>query len=269
MVIEVIGGLITNSLALLSDAGHMLSDAASLGLSFLAIHFGSKKPTDSKTYGYRRFEILAAFINGIALVVISIVIIYEAFERFINPPQVAGYGMLSIATVGLIVNMIVAYILMKGDRHENLNVRSAFLHVLGDLLGSVGAIVAALFIIWFGWGYADPIASIIVALLILVSGWRVTKDAVHVLMEGTPAHISLSEVKTSLESIPSILDVHDLHVWSITSGYIALSCHIIVTEASDYQTVLETASQKLKQDFQINHTTIQIEEDVKGCNDCN
>ncbi len=150
-----------------------------------------------------------------------------------------------------------------------MNVKSALLHVIGDLFGSIGAILAAVVIIWFGWGYADPLASVIVALLILVSGWRVTGEAIHVLMEGTPSHINLSNIKVSLESLTEIKDVHDLHVWSITSGYIALSCHIVVESGSDYQGILNQASDKLKKDFQIDHTTIQIEEEPGRCDGCN
>ncbi|WP_408006267.1 cation diffusion facilitator family transporter [Pseudalkalibacillus sp. A8] len=269
MIVELIGGLITNSLALLSDAGHMFSDAASLGLSFLAIHFGSKQPSPNKTFGYKRFEILAAFINGIALIVISFIIIYEAYHRFVNPPAVAGYGMLTIAIIGLLINLIVANILLKGDTSGNLNVKSAFLHVIGDLLGSVGAIIAAIFIISLGWGYADPIASIVVAVLILISGWRVTKEAIHVLMEGTPGHIDIGEIKSSLCTLPSIQNVHDLHVWSITSGFTALSCHITIDKETDHQEILEKASDHLKDVFHINHTTVQIEYSDGECDSCN
>src|SRR4051795_10610584 len=183
MVVEVIGGLLTNSLALLADAGHMLSDAAALGLSFFALKLGERKASQVKTFGYKRFEIIAAALNGLTLIIISLYIFYEAFQRFFDPPEVQSTGMLMISVTGLLVNIIAAWILMKGDKDENLNVRSAFLHVLGDMLGSVGAIVAALMIMFFGWGIADPIASVIVAVLILISGSRVTKDSFHILME--------------------------------------------------------------------------------------
>lgn len=186
MVAEAVGGLLTNSLALLSDAGHMLSDSTALGLSYLAIKFGSKKADYDKTYGYRRFEILAAFLNGIVLLAISVYIIYEAVQRFFEPPDVVSGGMLAIAALGLAVNVIVAFILHRGEDKDNLNVRSAFLHVIGDLLGSVGAIIAALLIMFFDWSLADPIASLIVAVLIIISGWRVTRDSYNVLMEGAP-----------------------------------------------------------------------------------
>ncbi|WP_088778524.1 cation diffusion facilitator family transporter, partial [Staphylococcus argenteus] len=229
MIIEAIGGILTNSLALLADAGHMLSDSISLGVGLLAFILGEKAADYSKTYGYKRFEILAAVFNGVTLVLIAIYIFYEAYQRFTDPPEVASTGMLIIATIGLLVNILVAWILMRGgDTKENLNIRAAFLHVIGDLLGSVGAIIAALMILFFNWGWADPLASVIVAVLVLISGWRVTKDAVHVLMEGTPKNVEIDAVIKTIESIPGVNNMHDLHVWSITSGQNALSCHVVV-----------------------------------------
>ncbi|MCD0584642.1 cation transporter, partial [Staphylococcus aureus] len=213
MIIEAIGGILTNSLALLADAGHMLSDSISLGVGLLAFILGEKAADYSKTYGYKRFEILAAVFNGVTLVLIAIYIFYEAYQRFTDPPEVASTGMLIIATIGLLVNILVAWILMRGgDTKENLNIRAAFLHVIGDLLGSVGAIIAALMILFFNWGWADPLASVIVAVLVLISGWRVTKDAVHVLMEGTPKNVEIDAVIKIIESIPGVNNMHDLHV---------------------------------------------------------
>ena len=223
MVIEAIGGFLTNSLALLADAGHMLSDSISLGVGLLAFILGEKAADYSKTYGYKRFEILAAVFNGVTLVLIAIYIFYEAYQRFTDPPEVASTGMLIIATIGLLINILVAWLLMRGgDTKENLNIRAAFLHVLGDLLGSVGAIIAALMIIFFNWGWADPLASVIVAVLVLISGWRVTKESIHVLMEGTPKNVEIDAVIKTIESIPGVNNMHDLHVWSITSGKNAL-----------------------------------------------
>jgi cobalt-zinc-cadmium efflux system protein len=198
MIVEVIGGLLTNSLALLSDAGHMLSDAAALGLSYTAMTWGQKASTTKKTFGYKRFEILAAFINGITLMVISLYIFIEAYGRLTNPPAVVSSGMLVISILGLLVNITAAFILMKGDKDENLNVRSAFLHVMGDMLGSAGAIIAALLIMFFGWSLADPIASIVVAVLVLISGYRVTKYYFHILMEGAPLSLDVKELKNKL-----------------------------------------------------------------------
>ncbi|MFP5112660.1 cation diffusion facilitator family transporter [Bacillaceae bacterium C204] len=265
MVVEVIGGLLTNSLALLSDAGHMLSDAAALGLSFFAIKLGEKQGSQEKTYGYKRFEIIAAALNGLTLMVISIYIFFEAFQRFFNPPEVHSTGMLMISIIGLLVNIIAAWILMKGDKDENLNVRSAFLHVLGDMLGSVGAIVAALLIMFFGWGIADPIASIIVAVLILISGFRVIKDSFNILMEGVPSQIDINHVKEELCKIPLVKEVHDLHIWTITSGYPVLSCHITISNNGVHDDVLSQSQRILHDDFHIEHSTIQIEKEANGC----
>ncbi|KAB7705522.1 cation diffusion facilitator family transporter [Bacillus aerolatus] len=259
MVIEVIGGILTNSLALLSDAGHMLSDAAALGLSYLALKFGEKEATLSKTFGYKRFEILAAFINGLTLLAISIYIFLEAYKRVLAPPEVMSKGMLIVSVIGLMVNIVAAYILMKGDKDENLNVRSAFLHVLGDLLGSVGAIAAALMIMFFGWNLADPIASVIVAILIIISGVRVTKDSFHILMEGVPDNLDVTQIKQALLALPGVKDVHDLHVWAITSNFPALSCHVVIEPNIDGQSVLLSAQKKLHDQFHIDHTTIQID----------
>lgn len=258
MIVEVIGGLVTNSLALLSDAGHMLSDAAALGLSLFAFKIGEKGASISKTYGYKRFEILAAFLNGIALIAISLYIYWEAYHRFFDPPEVSQ-GMIIIASIGFLVNVVVAWILLKGDTSENLNLRSAFLHVLGDLLGSVGAIVAGLLILFFNWNIADPIASVLVATLVLISGWRVTKDSFHVLMEGKPENIDVNEVKQSLLAIPEVRDVHDLHIWSITSDFHSFSCHMIAEKDADRDILLERANKTLADEFSLTHNTIQIE----------
>ncbi|MFB5660690.1 cation diffusion facilitator family transporter [Alteribacillus sp. HJP-4] len=261
MVAEVIGGIMTNSLALLSDAGHMLSDSAALGLSLLAFKLGEKKADSRKTFGYKRFEILAAFLNGIALIAISLFIFYEASSRFLSPPEVASTGMLIIASLGLLINIAAASILMRGDK-ENLNVRSAFLHVLGDLLGSVGAIIAALCILLFDWGIADPVASVIVAVLVLISGWRVTKDAVHVLMEGNPVNVNVPGLKEKLQSFPGVLGIHDLHVWAITSDFPTITCHIVVNSRVDRDQLLQDISEMLSLEFRIKHSTIQVEGDT-------
>jgi cobalt-zinc-cadmium efflux system protein len=262
MIIEVIGGFITNSLALLSDAGHMFSDAISLGVGLLAFTLGEKAANYGKTYGYKRFEILAAVFNGVTLILISLYIFYEAFKRFTNPPEVASTGMLIIATIGLLVNLLVAWILLRGgDTEENLNLRAAYLHVLGDTLGSVGAIVAALLILFFNWGWADPLASVIVAVLVLISGVRVSKDAIHVLMEGTPKNVVLDEIIHAIEGVPGIVSIHDLHVWSITSGQNALSCHAVVEGSltvSESQMLLQSIEYELGHKG-IGHVTIQLE----------
>ncbi|GLC90570.1 cation diffusion facilitator family transporter [Lysinibacillus piscis] len=261
MVVEAIGGFMTNSLALLSDAGHMLSDAISLGIALLAFTLGEKAANYSKTFGYKRFEILAAVLNGVTLMGIALFIFYEAIERFANPPAVATTGMLIISTIGLLVNILVAWIMMRGgDTEENLNMRGAFLHVLSDMLGSVGAIIAALLIMFFGWGWADPLASVIVALLVLRSGYYVTKDAVHILMEGTPKHMDVADIVKTIEQA-GIHSIHDLHIWTITSGVNALSCHAVVDE----QLTIGESEQLLRKVEHamvhkgIQHVTIQME----------
>ncbi|WP_322906129.1 cation diffusion facilitator family transporter [Paenibacillus campi] len=260
MVVEVIGGFVTNSLALLSDAGHMLSDTAALGLSLLAMIWGQRQASTSKTYGYKRFEVLAAFINGIALAVISLYIFWEAFQRFGNPPGVASTGMLIIAVIGLLVNIAAAYVLMRGEgSSDNLNMRSALLHVMGDMLGSVGAIAAALLIMAFGWNLADPIASVIVAVLVLFSAYRVTRDSIHILMEGTPVNIDTTQMTSDLKKIKHVLGVHDLHVWSLTSELPLLSCHLRIDNMAQGTAVLQAARTLLQAQYRIGHVTIQLE----------
>lgn len=262
MVIEAIGGFLTNSLALLADAGHMLSDAISLGVALFAFTLSEKAANYSKTYGYRRFEILAAVFNGMTLIVIALFIFYEAIGRFRHPTDIASTGMLSIASIGLFVNILVAWIMMRGgDVEENLNMRGAYLHVIGDMLGSIGAIIAALLIIFFGWNWADPLASIIVAILILRSGYAVTKSGIHILMEGTPENVNVERVLETIEKKQGIEGVHDLHIWSITSGLNALSCHAVVDER---MTVAESEGllRQIEHDLQqqnIHHLTIQFE----------
>lgn len=262
MIIEAIGGFITNSLALLSDAGHMLSDSISLGIALLAFTLAGKAANQRKTYGYKRFEILAAVFNGVTLVLIAIYIFYEAIQRFQNPPEIASTGMLIIAIIGLLINLLVAWIMVRGgDVEENLNMRGAYLHVISDMLGSIGAIIAALLIMFFGWSWADPLASVIVAALVLRSGYYVTKSALHVLMEGTPQNVDIDDVIQTIQNTKGIHSVHDLHVWSITSGLNALSCHAVV----DAQMTIAESERLLHQiehelaHKNIHHMTIQLE----------
>lgn len=260
MVLEFAGGLITNSLALLSDSGHMLSDTAALALSLAAMWFAVRPRSSSRTYGFHRFEILAALLNGITLFVIAAFIIVEAFERFAEPPTVASGTMMIIAGVGLLANLASAWFLMrKADVKDNINVRSAYLHVIGDAIGSVGAIIAGILMSLFSWYIADPIISVIVALLILKSAWGIIKSTVHILMEGTPANVNADQVEATLLRIPGVKEVHDLHIWTITSGLDALSCHLVVEDSVDCQSVLQEAIGQIAAEFQIEHTTIQIE----------
>jgi cobalt-zinc-cadmium efflux system protein len=270
MLLEFIGGLATGSLALLSDSGHMLSDVAALLLSLAALWLSSRPATSRRTFGFYRFEILAALFNGAALFVIAGWIIWEAFRRFAEPPEVAGGSMLLIAAVGLSANLASAWVLMrKGDVKDNVNLRSAYLHVIGDALGSVGAIAAGILMIAFGWYAADPIASILVSLLILRSAWEVVRHSIHILMEGAPAAINKEQVQEALLSIDGVRDVHELHVWTITSGFDSLSCHIRVDHGQDSQQILQKAIQLLENRFRIGHVTLQVEtqsiEHQAGC----
>jgi cobalt-zinc-cadmium efflux system protein len=260
MILEFFGGLITNSLALLSDSGHMLSDASSLALSLVAMWFAGRAATSSKTYGYYRFEILAALLNGVTLFLIAGFIVYEAFERLFDPPAVSSGTMMLIAFIGLMANLLSAWALIKkGDVKDNVNLRSAYLHVLGDALGSVGAILAGAIMFFFDWYWADPIISVLVALLILKSAWGIISHTVHILMEGTPAGIDGERVRTSLEGIEGVMNVHDLHIWTITSGMNSLSCHIVIKDEQDDQAILQKAINMISEKFHITHTTIQVE----------
>lgn len=260
MAAEFIGGLITNSLALISDSGHMLSDASSLALSLVAMWFASKPPSPNKTYGFYRFEILAALFNGVTLFFVAALIVFEAAKRFADPAPVLSGHMILIALVGLLANLLSAFFLMRtGDVEGNLNLRSAYLHVLSDALGSVGAIIAGLIMYFFQWYIVDPVISVIVAILILRSAWGVIKHSVHILMEGTPLTIDMDDVKGTLENIEGVINVHDLHIWTITSGLDSLSCHLLIEDHYDSQLILQEAINRIEEKYKILHTTIQIE----------
>ncbi|WP_203247679.1 cation diffusion facilitator family transporter [Sporosarcina beigongshangi] len=260
MLLEFFGGLFTNSLALLSDSGHMLSDASSMALSLVAIWFASRPPSPNKTYGYYRFEILAALFNGVTLFVVAGFIVNEAIQRLNEPPTVASGTMMIIAFIGLAANLLSAMALLKkADVKGNINLKSAYIHIIGDALGSVGAILAGLLMLLFDWYIADPIISVIVALLILKSAWGVLKQSIHVLMEGSPLMINKAEVLAEFENIEGVKNVHDLHIWTITSGLDMLSCHILIEEEKDEQEVLQQAINLIRETYKIEHTTIQIE----------
>jgi cobalt-zinc-cadmium efflux system protein len=261
MLLEFFGGLATDSLALLSDSGHMLSDTASLALSLVAMIFAVKPPSAKNTYGFYRFEIMAALFNGVTLFVIAGFIIWEAVQRLNAPPAVASGTMMIIAAVGLLANLISAWSLMrKSSGQENINIRSAYLHIMSDALGSVGALLAGLVMNLFSWYIADPIISVIVALLILRSAWGVIKQAFHILMEGTPLTVNSADVRAALLRIEGVSDVHDLHIWSITSGLDTLSGHLRIADHSDHQHILQQAVRLVEQQFGIQHVTLQIED---------
>lgn len=258
MFAEAIGGWWTNSLALIADAGHMLTDVAALSLTLAAIWFASRPATAKKTFGYYRLEILAAFVNGIALVLISLWVIYEAYERWQTPPEIRGTALTIIAVGGLLVNLVCAG-LLHGDHAHDLNMRSAWLHVIGDALGSVTAIAAGVLIVAFGWLWADAVSSVLISLIIIVGAWNLIKESVNVLLEGTPAHINLKAVEETIRKTENVEDVHDLHIWTITSGMEALSVHIIHRDEISQKALLQTVRTKLHDEFGIDHLTIQME----------
>lgn len=257
-VVEVAGGILTNSLALLSDAGHMLSDIAALGLSLVAFQISKRPATSKRTFGYHRFEIVAALVNGLVLWLIVGVIFHEAYQRFFTPPEVQSLGMLIIATIGLGVNIAAGLILYR-SHHKSLNVHSAFLHVVGDALGSVGAIIAALVMLSTGWYLADPLISFLIGGLILYTSWGLIKESADILMQSVPREISLDEVQNSMESVSGVLKIHDLHVWAVTSGVFTLSAHAVINGDNDFHQVLSELEKALSEKFDIRHTTIQLE----------
>lgn len=260
MTIEIIGSLLANSLALLADAGHMLSDAGALGLSLLALWIAQIPATSSHTYGYYRTEILAALVNGAALIAVTIFIFMEAYQRIGKPPEIEGALMLGIAIGGLLINTLGLWILNPG-KSQNLNVRGARLHLAADALGSLGAIFAGVLIWVFGWNWADPIASVLISVLVVYSSWVLLKETVAVLMESAPGHIDVDEVRNVICRIADVRSAHDLHVWTITSGMVALSVHIVVAGDRPARLVLAELREILHERFGIDHTTIQIESD--------
>lgn len=262
MIVEIIGGFISNSLALLSDGLHIFSDTISLGVALVAFIYAEKNATKSKTFGYKRFEILAALFNGVTLFIIGIVIIVEAIGRFFNPEDVKSTEMFVISVIGLIVNIIVALLMFKGgDTSNNINMRGAFLHVMGDLLGSVGAITAAILIWTLNLTIADPIASIIVSILIIKSSLGITKSSLNILMEGTPSDVNMNEVISTITEENEIENVHDCHIWTISNEMNALSCHAVVPSdmsVEQCENLLDKLEHKL-QHLNIQHMTIQLE----------
>jgi cobalt-zinc-cadmium efflux system protein len=258
MVAEALGGWWTGSLALLADAGHMLADVAALGLALIAVWFASRPATPSKTFGYYRLEILAAWINGVALVVIALLICYEAYGRWAAPPAVKSTPMLFIAVGGLLINATCAW-LLHGEHEHDLNMRGAWLHIIGDALGSVGAIIAGVLMSVYGWYTIDPLVSVLIGLLIVWSSWHLIRVSTNVLLEGTPAHINLAAVEDAILQTSGVQDVHDLHVWTITSGREALSAHVIHTETTSQPDLLKELRAKLYEKFGVDHLTIQME----------
>ena len=259
--VEVAGGLLTNSLALLADAGHMLTDVAALGLALFATWLARRPPTPARSFGYLRAEVLAALVNAAALVAVSIYIFWEAFRRFGDPPHVDSGPMLVVAVAGLLANAASAWVLSRGGGHQhNLNTRGAFLHVVSDMLGSAGAIVAALVMLATGWYLADPLLSAGIGLLVILAAWRLMRESVDVLLEATPVGIDPAAIRAALVGIDGIEGLHDLHVWTVTSGLVALSAHVEITADSDWNRLLPEASDLLAEQFGVAHITLQPED---------
>ena len=259
-IVELVGSILSGSLALLADAGHMLSDVAAMAMAIFAFWIASRPATPRRTYGYYRAEVLAAMANAITLVLVSLYIFWEAYQRLSNPPEIQSVTMLVVATAGLVANLASAAVLSRGAG-DNLNLRGAFLHVVGDTLGSVGAIVAGLVMLFTGWYYADPLVSVLIGLLVLYSGWHLLRESVDVLLEATPKQVDLTEVKQSLGDIPGVAEVHDLHVWTVTSGFLAMSGHLTLRNGSHGE-ILRSATDLLRNRYGIGHTTIQIESEA-------
>ena len=255
---ELIAGFLTNSLALLSDAGHMLSDIGALSLSLFAFRMARRPATVQSTYGFHRFEILAALFNGLTLWLIVGVIFAAAYGRLFHPPEVQSQGMMVVAVLGLVVNLVAAVILHRGH-HHNLNLRGAFLHVVSDAIGSVGAIVAGAIMLTTGWYVADPLISILIGVLILFSSWSLIRDSLSVLMQTVPKGIRLEDVRRTIESVDGVSAVHDLHVWAVTSDIFTLSAHAVVSNGGDFHEVLNGIEDTLKLQYNIEHITIQLE----------
>lgn len=263
LVVELVGGYVTNSLALLSDAAHMFTDVAALGLGMFALRMASRPATERNTYGYHRAEILAALLNGVTLCLAVAWIFHEAYERLWQPPEVRSVGLIVVALGGLAVNIVCARLLAP-HREGSLNLRAAFLHVLADLLGSVGAIIAGIVMMWTGWYAADAVAAFFIGSLVLVSSWNLIREAVDILMEAVPSHISLDELRGDLERVNGTETVHDLHVWTLTTGRYALSAHAVIDGSVDGESVLESMRQLLASRFNVEHVTIQLER-VRPC----
>jgi len=258
LIIEFIGGVLSGSLALLADAGHMLTDVAALGVAIWVAKVVTRPPSSRRTYGYGRAEVISGLLNGLSLWVIVAYIVFESIKRFWEPQTVDVQIMLPVAVAGLLANVISAVFLMSHHKGD-LNIRGAFLHLVADAVGSVGAILAALAIHFGGWAWADPLASLFIALLIFSSSWGLVKDSIHILLEGAPENIDSDKIRSELKKLEKVEEVHDLHVWCVGSGELVLTAHMIVKDNGDYQNVLLEAKEKIKEKFNINHTTFQVE----------
>ena len=267
MVVEIVGGIMSHSLALTSDAGHMLVDALALALSVVALNLAKKPATSTRTYGFHRAEIMAALANGVTLVLVAAYIFYEAYQRFRNPPAVQTSIMLVVAIVGLIANLVTMR-LLHHERHRNLNVRAAFFHVFGDMISSAGVIVGGIVIAFTGWKIVDPIIAIVIGIIILWGAFSLVRDSVDILMETVPKQIQLDKVTETIKRVNGVVELHDIHIWTITSGIYALSSHILIQDQmlSHTSEIIATVNRELAQMFNITHTTFQLE--CEKCDKC-
>ncbi|KAA8475447.1 cobalt-zinc-cadmium efflux system protein [Arcticibacter tournemirensis] len=258
LIAEIIGGILTKSLALLADAGHMFTDVGGLALALFAINIASKPASPEKTYGYYRAEILASLTNAIVLIGISIYILYEAYQRFLNPPEVQSKAMLIVAAIGLVINIAGMLILRKSSK-ESLNMKGAYFEVLSDMLTSIGVIVAGVIMLTTEWYYADPLLSAGIGLFILPRTWILLKDSVSILLEGTPKDVNIADLRAGILQLNNVEELHDLHVWSLTSGVNAMSAHIIISANANYNESLQDMNRYITDNFKITHTTLQLE----------
>lgn len=257
-VVEIVGGILTGSLALLADAVHMLSDNLALALALVAVWLAGRPSTPQRSFGYQRAEVLAALVNGLVLVGLAIWIFFEAYRRFSDPPEVLGGWMLAVATVGLVGNLVAAALLAR-TAHSSLNMQAALRHVVADALGSAGVVAAAIVVLTTGWEYADPAVGALIAVLVLASSWTVLRDSVQILLEGTPKGIDARALGRRLASMEGVVDVHDLHVWTITSGFVALSAHVLVEPGDDCHARRRELERLLADEYGIEHTTLQVD----------
>jgi cobalt-zinc-cadmium efflux system protein len=268
-VLEAVGGFLIGSLALISDAAHMLTDVTALAISFVAIKLGNR-PTDSvKTFGYYRFEILAAAFNTILLFIVAMYILYEAYQRLYHPPEIQTSGMLWIAFIGLMINLL-SMLLLVSSKNKSLNLQSAYLEVWSDSLGSAGVILGALMIQFFGWAWVDSIIAMLIGLWVLPRAWILLKASINILLEGVPEGIDVKKLQEAMYSIEGVLDVHELHVWAITLDKISLTAHVVISKISDHEQILSEINALLDQAYSISHTTLQLEynkclHESKGC----
>lgn len=269
MIAEIIGGIISGSLALLADAGHMLTDAASIGLALIALHFSARPASARRTFGYRRLEFLAALVNAVTLWLIAAWVVYEAYHRFTVMPDVRGEIMLSVGSVGLVVNLVAAWILHRPAGHS-VNVEGAYQHVVADLLGSVGVVVSGILVWGFNWKVADPILSVIIGILILVSSWRLLGKVIHVLLQGVPQHVDIGRLCRKMGEVVGVGSIHDIHVWSLASDYDVLTAHVLVDpEVEDVSFIRNRLREIASRDFGIRHVTLQLEDTAEDCIDEN